>query len=314
MDWGLIGVILAIVFGVVSVVSIIIAIKLAERRKPSWAFRTEQVVGLGSNSPPELKLTFQDTVINEVYRTKFIFFNRGNKPIVAKDDVIQPIIIRFTNAQILSERIIRTSNDDVMFVVRRANEGIEVGFKYLDHNDGAVVEVLHTESDDPDCQGKIMSVERISYLGDFDDFPKGIIGTSSKVGLIAGLLGFIALVGFILANPKWSVITWANVALVTIGLVMIGIITVFWVALPQYSRSRIFPRWSRKSAKEANIPAGQITGYCVKCRTTLPMREIRKIRMENEKPALQGTCPVCGTKMFRVDGAGESLPEDVANK
>ncbi len=40
--------------------------------------------------------------------------------------------------------------------------------------------------------------------------------------------------------------------------------------------------------------------YCIKCRAKREMKEVRSITMKNGKPATQGTCPVCGTKMFRV--------------
>ena len=40
--------------------------------------------------------------------------------------------------------------------------------------------------------------------------------------------------------------------------------------------------------------------YCVKCRVKREMRNPRPIIMKNKKPATQGVCPVCGTKMFRI--------------
>jgi Zn finger protein HypA/HybF involved in hydrogenase expression len=41
-------------------------------------------------------------------------------------------------------------------------------------------------------------------------------------------------------------------------------------------------------------------GYCVKCRAKREIRNARAIVMKNKKPATQGVCPVCGTKMFRI--------------
>ncbi len=40
--------------------------------------------------------------------------------------------------------------------------------------------------------------------------------------------------------------------------------------------------------------------YCVKCRTSREMRNPQRITMKNGRPATQGQCPVCGTKMFRI--------------
>ena len=40
--------------------------------------------------------------------------------------------------------------------------------------------------------------------------------------------------------------------------------------------------------------------YCVKCRAKKEMKDPKSITMKNGKPATQGTCPTCGTKMFRI--------------
>ena len=43
-----------------------------------------------------------------------------------------------------------------------------------------------------------------------------------------------------------------------------------------------------------------MTGYCVKCRASREMRSTQAITMKNGRPATQGVCPNCGTKMFRI--------------
>jgi len=40
--------------------------------------------------------------------------------------------------------------------------------------------------------------------------------------------------------------------------------------------------------------------YCMKCRAKREMRDAKSITMKNGRPATQGVCPVCGTKMFRI--------------
>lgn len=44
--------------------------------------------------------------------------------------------------------------------------------------------------------------------------------------------------------------------------------------------------------------------YCMKCRTKKEMKSTSQIKMKNGRPATQGTCPTCGTKMFRI-GSGK---------
>jgi len=44
----------------------------------------------------------------------------------------------------------------------------------------------------------------------------------------------------------------------------------------------------------------EMQAYCMKCRTKREMKDAKSIKMKNGKPATQGVCPVCGTKMFRI--------------
>ena len=43
--------------------------------------------------------------------------------------------------------------------------------------------------------------------------------------------------------------------------------------------------------------------YCVKCRAKKEVKDAKAITMKNGKPATQGVCPSCGTKMFRIGKA-----------
>jgi len=43
--------------------------------------------------------------------------------------------------------------------------------------------------------------------------------------------------------------------------------------------------------------------YCVKCRTKKEMKAPKAITMKNKRPATTGTCPTCGTKMFKIGKA-----------
>ncbi len=40
--------------------------------------------------------------------------------------------------------------------------------------------------------------------------------------------------------------------------------------------------------------------YCMKCRAKQEMKDAKAITMKNGRPATQGVCPACGTKMFRI--------------
>ena len=43
--------------------------------------------------------------------------------------------------------------------------------------------------------------------------------------------------------------------------------------------------------------------YCVKCKTKREIQDAHVIQMKNGRPATEGKCPVCGTKMFKIGAA-----------
>ena len=45
------------------------------------------------------------------------------------------------------------------------------------------------------------------------------------------------------------------------------------------------------------------TAYCVKCKAKKEMKDPEQITMKNGRPATKGTCPDCGTKMFKIGKA-----------
>lgn len=47
----------------------------------------------------------------------------------------------------------------------------------------------------------------------------------------------------------------------------------------------------------------KMQAYCVKCRRKVEVKNPRSITMKNGRPATQGECPVCGTKVFRIGKA-----------
>jgi hypothetical protein len=51
----------------------------------------------------------------------------------------------------------------------------------------------------------------------------------------------------------------------------------------------------------AKAPApSTVTGYCMKCKTKRSMNEVKQITMKNGRPATEGVCPECGTRMFKI--------------
>jgi len=42
------------------------------------------------------------------------------------------------------------------------------------------------------------------------------------------------------------------------------------------------------------------TAYCMKCKKKVEIKNPRQVTLKNSRPAVQGVCLVCGTKVFRI--------------
>lgn len=151
--------------------AIILALKLAKKKKPVWALNTTIIISVGIEAPSELKMTFRGLPVDDVYRTKFIFLNKGTETI-RKADVAEAVTIHFEGARILDQptALARSKQANELSVRQTIKDGdgaVEVDFLYLDHDDGALVEVLHTKSERIRCSGIIMGAGDIDYIGEF---------------------------------------------------------------------------------------------------------------------------------------------------
>jgi len=50
----------------------------------------------------------------------------------------------------------------------------------------------------------------------------------------------------------------------------------------------------------------EVKAYCMKCKTARVVKDPQVVTTKNGRRAAQGTCPTCGTKMFKF------LPKEVA--
>ncbi|MBI2126968.1 MAG: hypothetical protein HYU02_06635 [Thaumarchaeota archaeon] len=45
-----------------------------------------------------------------------------------------------------------------------------------------------------------------------------------------------------------------------------------------------------------------VQAYCVKDRKKVEIQNPKNVKLKNGKPAVSGTCPKCGNKVFRIGG------------
>jgi len=228
---------------VLGITTIVFAIKGAKKKKPAWARYTTRIIGLGTNAPPELKLIFGSNPVSDVYRTIFTFLNKGYESI-RKDDVTNSIALHFKGAQILREPIIKAiSKGEIQFSVRRVVENgdsaAEVSFLYLDHNDGAVIEVLHTKSHEIKLSGNIIGAKEIAEVKEYKPLrPPFWKVPSAVVDFVKfSVLFSFAIYMFFIMKDADSVLKWAGPLFIFI-VSLSYLYMAFWPSVPR------FPKWS----------------------------------------------------------------------
>jgi hypothetical protein len=141
---------LTVVFGIVSTVLAIYAIRQAKHKKPAWAYTTTRIQSA-----------------NDYYRTVLIFFNRG-RGVIRRDDVARDVVIVFAEAEVIQQpTVLVRSKEAIEFSAASLGSCVTLGFRYLGYNDGGVIEVLHTKSNKITCSGDIIDAEKTDYIGEF---------------------------------------------------------------------------------------------------------------------------------------------------
>ena len=87
MDWTPATI---VVIAIPIVVAIYFGLKSTRRKQPKFAYSTRKIIGVGADSPPELKLRFRNMPVTDVYETTLIFFNAGRESIRLSDIVKPP--------------------------------------------------------------------------------------------------------------------------------------------------------------------------------------------------------------------------------
>ncbi|PKO21367.1 MAG: hypothetical protein CVU38_15205 [Chloroflexi bacterium HGW-Chloroflexi-1] len=68
---------------------------------------------------------------------------------------------------------------------------------------------------------------------------------------------------------------------------------------------------SRPAAPTSPSPSAPLTqdvqAYCVKCKAMRPMKDGRAIFMANGRPAAEGVCAECGTRLFRIGATADHV-------
>lgn len=240
----LVTIIIAVILGIAAIVQ---TIRVTRRKKPVWAYSTKRVIGIGSDAPPELNLTFNGRSVNDVYQTDIVFFNAGTEA-MRREDVKENITMRFKKAEILREPIIKSkSKEAIGFSAKRAikdgDSAIELGFAYLSHNDGAVVEVIHTSRGKISCEGTIIDVDKISEFWRFAQFRKQPFAMSLIRSIVIPFVVLGVIVWVFVGSDIRYPMERTDFLVLIMGILAVS--SLLWSDTIPVVRYLRFPKWSR---------------------------------------------------------------------
>jgi len=141
-------------------------------RQPCFATRSNNLVRGLASQIPDVVISFRGFggVVENLTSTKVLFFNWGREAI-RRGDIVKdhPITIRVKNeALVLGVALLYSKEANHFTVTRSADRShATITFEFLDHLDGAVIEIIHTGvcNDDVTVEGLVINAGTPMKLG-----------------------------------------------------------------------------------------------------------------------------------------------------
>ena len=185
------------------------------RRELFWSMDTTSLVKGYSSFFEKLKIKYEGQKIENLTVSEITFWNNGNEIIDRADIAISLSIIPRTvaNTQILDVKVIKTSTLGNKFAAQKMpdNPNINLHFDYLDTQQGAVIQVIHTGVSELPLWvvGEVKGVKEIQYKRRAD-----LVANMARFGMyfyavmLSGLFGAYIYNSILLQKPP--VVSWIN--------------------------------------------------------------------------------------------------------
>lgn len=135
--------------------------------RPVYQRRSLRLIGEDEKALPELvEIRFRGQTVDRLTKNYIVFWNSGRALLRGSDIVREdPLRCEFSEgSRILDARVVKTSRLANKFLIELPPEiphRMTIAFDYLDPGDGAVVEILHTDSERyPKITGTIKGVPK----------------------------------------------------------------------------------------------------------------------------------------------------------
>jgi hypothetical protein len=197
------------IIGLLGIVAAVVTYFLTRQRSLlAYRYAGERLLGLSTDGlPADITVQYRGQNIPRLTRTLVVFWNRGEKTILAEDVVpSDPLRLKLAGeGTVLAATVLRSSRDvcgvDVGLLAEESS-AVSLSFAFLDKADGAVVEVLHTSEE-----------RSLRFSGTVRGLPAGL----SNLGRIAGLSPRRRSMPFMRSPRRLGVVVTAVGALFALG-------------------------------------------------------------------------------------------------
>jgi len=136
-------------------------------KEPVWSIRSYNLVQGLSSKLSGVDVTYNGESVHNLTITKLMFWNAGEETLNAADiKTSDPLRITISDAIVLEASILQSNNPSTQFQIEvsKSGDAIFINFDYLNHLDGAVIQIIHTgiSSAHLSVQGAIKGVKAIS--------------------------------------------------------------------------------------------------------------------------------------------------------
>ena len=159
-------IVLAVITTVVGLVGGgVITVYLTKKKTPSWACKLNVLFNNGVSQIDGLKIKYKEFDVDNLSSAYLVFWNNG-KETIKNDEIVEKIIISVKEPyNIYLAEVVQKSRDSNQFEVVSVdeNKSVQISFRYLDNNQGAVIHIFTNclSPEDIELSGAIMGCKQI---------------------------------------------------------------------------------------------------------------------------------------------------------
>jgi hypothetical protein len=138
-------------------------------KEPVYSIKSVNWISGSTSTLKNLSISYLDRKVESLTVSKILFYNRGSETIHRQDiETIDRLNITSTKYEILSADVLQANNPSNKFQIDydEPKNYIFFEFDYLDKNQGAIIEIIHTglSSEDLNISGDIKGVQRLTQV------------------------------------------------------------------------------------------------------------------------------------------------------